>query len=158
MSVFFRIIFSCIFVFSSTVVSAEIFKCLDENGRSSFSQTPCPAEVVSGDSEVHQLWREMRVLVNKGVNIYSALGPDVQSILECKHSVEAFSAELDAIDVRLEALSANEHKNLFLAQAQLRQCGQCRSAARQYCLNSTEFLNLEMNTLLSDQQTLARSQ
>ena len=50
-------------VFNSLFTQAEIFKCRDGNGRASFSQQPCSAATVVGNSEAHKLWREMRFFI-----------------------------------------------------------------------------------------------
>ena len=132
----------------SSLASAEIYKCRDANGRASFSQTPCPASVVTGDTEAHKLWREMRVMVNQGQSIYKKLGPDVSAIIECKNSAKAYALKLDEYDQRLQTVSEHKHPALFEAQRYLRECGQCRASAMQYCKRADTELDKEMNVLL----------
>lgn len=127
---------------------AEIFKCRDASGRASFSQQPCPETNVVGNSEAHQLWREMRVLVNEGGDIYKKMGPDVPSIIACNNAAKAFGLKLDAIDKRLLSVSPNKHAPLFEAQRQLRECGRCRSSAVNYCKQASQSLDKEMAILL----------
>lgn len=135
-------------VFNSLFTQAEIFKCRDGNGRASFSQQPCSAATVVGNSEAHKLWREMRALVNEGYNIYKKIGPDVSSIIACNDTAKVYGLKLDGIDKRLQAVSVNEHPALFKAQQSLRQCGQCRASAVQYCQQASQWLDKEMNALL----------
>lgn len=135
-------------VFSSLNSHAEIYSCRDANGRALFSHQPCPAATVVGNSEAHKLWRDMRVLVNEGNSIYNKLGADVASIIACKNNVKEYGVKLDAIDKRLQTVSSGKHSPLFEAQANLRECGQCRSSAVQYCLQASKLLDQEMKILL----------
>ena len=104
--------------------------------------------VVIGDSQAHQLWREMRVLANRGRSITERLGADVQSIIACRSREIDFSGELDVMDKRLQGLSVVEHKYLFAAQQSLRECGTCRSSALHYCGLASKQLEQEMAVLL----------
>ncbi|MBL4827763.1 MAG: DUF4124 domain-containing protein [Spongiibacteraceae bacterium] len=133
---------------ASLTASAEIYRCVDTNGRSSFSNTPCPDEAVEGNSTAHQLWRKMRKLVNEGNNINQLLGADVQSIIQCKRNAKKFSADLIAVDERLNTLSPIKHKSLFKAMDFIRACGECRVAASTDCKNASTQLDEEMNVLL----------
>lgn len=50
-------------LFVSLAQAANIYKCKDEKGRPLFSHTPCPDTDIDGESDTHQVWREMRTLV-----------------------------------------------------------------------------------------------
>ncbi len=132
----------------SSSAFAEIYQCLDSNGRPSFSHTPCPVAAVTGDSPAHVLWRDMQVLVNTGKDNARKQGADVQSIIDCKHREVDFAKTLDVIDQRLNELSSEEHKYLFAAQRALRECGTCRSSAITYCDRAEKSLEKETVVLM----------
>ena len=90
----------------------------------------------------------MQVLLNEGSTIYQQIGPDVKSILQCKNSSRAFSQKLSLLDDRLNALPRDKRKHMLLAQASLRECGQCQSSSVEYCDKASKHLNLQMNVLL----------
>jgi hypothetical protein len=71
-----------ILLFASVPIAAmaEIFQCKQKDGRSSFSNTPCPSQAVKGTSETHSLWRKMNKLVKEGAEISASMGPDYNSI------------------------------------------------------------------------------
>ena len=142
------ILVSVLIAFNSVYSHGEIYSCRDDHGRALFSHQPCPATTVIGKSEAHKLWRDMRVLVNEGNSIYNKLGADVASIIACNNNVKAYGLKLDVIDKRLQSVSSSKHSPLFEAQANLRECGQCRSSAVQYCLQASQALDKEMNILL----------
>jgi hypothetical protein len=45
---------------------AEVFYCKQKDGQSSFSNTPCPRQIVNGTSKTHTLWLKMHSLVKEG--------------------------------------------------------------------------------------------
>ena len=136
------------FILIPSVATAEIYQCLDDNGRPSFSQTPCPVETVTGDSAAHKLWKDMRVLVNTGKNNAQKQGADVKSMIECKNREVEFAQALDVVDERLAELSSQEHKYLFSAQRSLRECGSCSSSAITYCQRADKALEKESAVLM----------
>ncbi len=144
------------FFFAPSMVVAEIYQCVDSNGRPSFSQTPCPVETVTGDSAAHNLWRDMLVLVNRGKDNANKQGADIQSIINCKNREAEFAQTLDAIDQRLIDLSSIEHKHLYAAQRSLRECGTCRSSAISYCTKAAKSLEKESAVLMPQLKASAR--
>ena len=134
--------------FSSTSM-AEIFQCKQKDGRSSFSNTPCPSQVVDGSSETHTLWRKMNSLVKEGAEISAGMGPDYYSILACNEKSEAFNIKVDEANKSLIKLSATTHKKMYLAMESLRECGSCRASSPTYCKKASTNLMAETKTLAS---------
>ena len=133
---------------SSTAV-AEIYQCKQKDGRSSFSNTPCPSQVINGTSESHNLWRKMNSLVKEGAEISSNMGPDFHSILACNEKSEAYNVKIDELNKELKALSPKTHKKMYLAMDSLRECGSCRASSTTYCKKASANLMAETNTLAS---------
>jgi hypothetical protein len=76
---------------------AEIFQCKQKDGRSSFSNTPCPSQAVNGPSETHSLWRKMNKLVKEGAEISASMRPDYNSILTCNEKSGAFNLKVNKV-------------------------------------------------------------
>ena len=86
------------FLSLSSTVMAEIYQCKQKDGRSSFSNTPCPSQAVNGTSETHNLWRKMNSLVKEGAEISSNMGPDYHSILACNEKSKAYNIKVDEVN------------------------------------------------------------
>jgi len=138
-----------IFASLSTSTMAEIYQCKQVDGRSSFSNTPCPSQTVDGTTEVHTLWREMNSLIKESAEISSHMGPDYYSILSCNAKSDAFNLKLDQADKKLNSLSSVTHKKMYLAMKSLRECGSCRASAPTYCQRASTNLMAETKVLAS---------
>jgi hypothetical protein len=131
----------------SSSVMAEIYQCKQKDGRSSFSNTPCPSQVLNGTSETHDLWRKMNALVKEGAEISSNMGPDYHSILACNEKSEAYNVKLSEVNKTLNTLSPKTHKKMYLAMESLRECGSCRASSTTYCKKASTSLMAETKTL-----------
>ena len=138
-----------IFTTLSTTATAEIYQCKQADGRSSFSNVPCPTQIVNGTAEVHSLWREMNSLIKEGAEISSQMGPDYYSILSCNEKSDAYHLKLDQADKTLQSLSPITHKKMYLAMESLRECGSCRASSSTYCKSASTNLMAETKTLAS---------
>jgi len=138
-----------IFASLSTTAIAEIYQCKQKNGRSSFSNTPCPSQVVNGNTETHTLWRKMNSLVKEGAEISAGMGPDYYSILSCNEKSEAFNIKVDEANKTLNKLSPTIHNKMYLAMESLRECGSCRASSTTYCKKASTNLLAETKTLAS---------
>jgi len=138
-----------IFTSLSTSAIAEIYQCKQTDGRSSFSNTPCPSQIVDGTTEIHTLWREMNSLIKEGAEISSQMGPDYYSILSCNEKSDAYNLKLDQVDKTLKSLSPVTHKKMYLAMESLRECGSCRASAPTYCQRASTNLMAETKVLAS---------
>lgn len=138
-----------IFASISSTAFAEVFQCKQADGRSSFSNTPCPTQVVNGTSETHTLWRNMNALVKEGAEISATMGPDYYSILECNKKSEAFNLKVDDVSKVLENLSPAKHKKMYLAMESIRECGSCRASSTTYCNKASTQLLEETKVLAS---------
>ena len=138
-----------IFTSLSTSAMAEIYQCKQADGRSSFSNTPCPSQTVDGISEVHTLWREMNSLIKEGAEISSHMGPGYYSILSCNEKSDAFNLKLDQADKTLKSLSSDTHEKMYLAMEYLRECGSCRASSPTYCQRASKNLMAETKVIAS---------
>ena len=138
-----------IFASISSIATAEIFQCKQKDGRTSFSNTPCPSQVVDGTSETHVLWRKMNSLVKEGAEISTNMGPDYYSILECNEKSAAFNLKVDEANKTLNKLSPTTHKKMYVAMESLRECGSCRASSSTYCKKASTNLMAETKTLAS---------
>jgi len=138
-----------IFASISSTATAEIFQCKQKDGRTSFSNTPCPSQVVDGTSETHSLWRKMNSLIKEGAEISANMGPDYYSILSCNEKSEAFNIKVDEANKTLKKLSVTTHKKMYLAMESLRECGSCRASSSTYCKSASTNLMAETKTLAS---------
>ena len=144
------LIFCALFSISfSTVTTAEIYQCKQTDGRTSFSNTPCPSQVINGTSEAHILWNEMNLLVKEGSEVNSRMGPDYYSILACNSESEVFIAKLSRMEKSLQKLSRTTHKKMYLAMEALHKCGACSASAPKYCQTAKTHLMEETNVLAS---------
>lgn len=137
------LILSCI----SSNSLAEIFQCKQKDGRFSFSNSPCPSQVINGTSNTHALWRKMNQLIKEGSKISANMGPDYYSILSCNKKTEAFNLKVDAAYKELKSLSPKTHKRMYSAIESIRECGSCRASSSTYCTNATAKLLGETKVL-----------
>jgi len=138
-----------IFASISSTTIAEVFQCKQKDGRSSFSNTPCPKQTVNGTSENHALWREMNSLVKEGAEISANMGPDYYSILSCNEKSEAYNAKVKEVNQVLQNLSSTTHKKMYLAMESLQECGNCRASSITYCKKASAHLMAETKALAS---------
>lgn len=103
---------------------------------------------MTGNSEAHKIWRDLRSMASRGRNISKQLGADLESIKQCTRSSQAYLDDVTAFEPRMSAIDANKHQHLFSAQQLLLECGRCRVSAQQYCSEAEQHLDKEINTLL----------
>lgn len=130
----------------SPVAFAGIYKCVDAQGRTAFSQNPCPDASIKGTDRPHQLWRSMRAMVIEGRKLSTNLQADIESIRQCQNERDAYHGKLDAIKTEVHGMALH-HEHLYRAHEYLYQCGECRYAALSYCDKANEQLDEAMANL-----------
>ncbi len=134
----------CLPVFSQ----AAIYKCVDDRGVASFSQRPCPAKKVLGDTDAHKLHKELGVLVDEGQGIVTSISGDMKSIIACQDSKDAFRQSRKMLQPRIDGLG-DEHKALKKAYAALEFCGVCKARGLSQCRAARTYLNEAQNSLVT---------
>lgn len=141
-----RILFAVLFMLP-LVSQAAIYKCVDERGVASFSQRPCPAKKIEGDSEAHKLHKEMGLLLSDGQSLVNSVSGDMQSIIACQNAKQAFLQRWELLQPRVDAL-ATSHKNLKKAHNTLEYCGVCTARGMSQCRSARKQLNDAQNKLV----------
>ncbi|MGH1374178.1 MAG: DUF4124 domain-containing protein [Cellvibrionaceae bacterium] len=142
-----RMIFLCLMCFP-VFSQAAIYKCVDDRGVASFSQRPCPAKKVVGNTEAHKLHKELGELTDTGQNLVTSISGDMKSIIACQDSKKVFEKNRKALQSRVDGLT-DEHKALKKAYATLEFCGVCKARGLSQCRTTRSYLNEAQNTLIT---------
>ena len=125
--------------------AAEIYKC-KVNGKMSFSQKPCADTTIESSSPAANIWRLERELVKQGLAIHQDIGPDVESIKQCKSRVQQLDQSL--AELRLELAEVQlDHPNLVKAYRSLQDCSRCNYSAVTHCKQADRYLDQAMSHL-----------
>ncbi len=126
----------------------SIFRCKLPDGRYQYQQSPCSDEQISGETHAHKAWRKMRVLSIDGQKILQRLGPDVESIKQCKSDMRKFQGKLNDVNKLLRNISQSEQPLLFKSYSYLQECAECRTSAASSCQVANRFLDDAMANLM----------
>lgn len=120
--------------------ASKIYRCKDNSGRVVFQQTACDEGRIAGNSQAHQVWRQLRVISAKGRDNLSTLQGEVESIAACERNMKRFQGELDNLRGQVVQLS---RKHLYIGRAfgSLEECGVCRSSAISNCTLADQYLD-----------------
>ncbi len=141
-----RMIFLCLMLLP-IVSQAAIYKCVDDRGVASFSQRPCPAKKVIGNTDAHKLHKELGKLTDAGQNLVTSISGDMKSIIACQDSKKTFDQNRKALQSRIDELT-DEHKALKKAHSVLEFCGVCKARGLSQCRAARTYLNEAQNTLI----------
>jgi len=147
------ILFSLVFTFSAA--QAAVFKCVTAEGVAKFSNRPCPAQVLSGDSEAHQLYRDLQKELVKGSAIISSAQGGTAQILSCQKNQQAYLDNLSSFEPRVQVQDLR-FQGFQSSYELLRQCGACQSRARRYCTGAVKALNQVKSNIVNSQVKIER--
>jgi len=140
---------------AATSAQAAVFKCVTAEGVAKFSNKPCPARVLTGDSEAHALYRDLQAALVKGSSIISSAQGGTAQILNCQKKQKVYLDDLSSFEPRVAAQKAN-FKGFAPSLELLKQCGVCQSRARRYCAGAAEALNKVKSDIVNSQVKLVR--
>ncbi|TNF34663.1 MAG: DUF4124 domain-containing protein [Gammaproteobacteria bacterium] len=138
------VLFVCLLAMPA--MAGGIYKCVGANGKTSFSQEPCPDSSITGNTPAHQLWRTLRGMAKEGKVFGANLEGSIESIQQCQAATEAYRARLDALKKEARAV-ALKHPHIYKAHEQLYDCAQCRFSAIAFCEKADTQLNEAMGAL-----------
>jgi len=142
-------------VFTSTAAQAAVFKCVTAEGVAKFSNRPCPAQVLSGDSEAHQLYRDLQKELVKGSAIISSAQGGTAQVLSCQKKQKAYVDNLSTFEPRVKVQAAR-FNGFQSSYALLQQCGTCQSRARRHCTGAAKALNQVKSDIVNSQVKIER--
>ncbi|MEJ2415684.1 MAG: DUF4124 domain-containing protein [Exilibacterium sp.] len=126
---------------------AAVYKCVDDQGNTSFSSIPCPTKKITGDSEAHKLWKELKAFSTRGRLIVRTIGADVESIKACRIRSNEFKEDLAVLGEKVEKLE-QEHADIRRAYRALQDCGVCQARGMGQCSKADRLLNSAKNALV----------
>lgn len=129
-----------------SMADTTIYKCKDNNGRLIFQQTACDDKNIMGDTDVHKLWGEMRVLTAEGKGILGMLSADLESIKQCHRDIAVFKKNILALKSRV-AVIEKSHKDILQAYDYLMRCAECRTSAESNCNAAEKSLEKAVSNL-----------
>ncbi len=132
--------------YTNLAVSATIYKCKDDKGKLIFQQTACNEKNVMGDSDAHNLWKEMRVLASEGKGILNWLGADLESIKQCNRDIKVYEKKVLKLKNRVSRVEL-DHKQLAKAYAYLKECAVCKTSAASNCIAAEASLEKAVSNL-----------
>lgn len=142
------VIVLCLFASSSLYAASTIYRCKLLDGRYQYQQEACSDEQVSGNTAAHKSWRAMRKLSVNGQKILQRLGPDVESIKQCKTDMRKFQAKLNDVNKMLKRVKESEQPLLYKSYSYLQDCAECRTSATSACQLAGRYLDEAMAKLM----------
>lgn len=142
-------------VLAASASQAAVFKCVTAEGVAKFSNKPCPAKVLTGDSEAHRLYRDLQAALVTGSGIISSAKGGTEQILSCQKKQKTYLDYLSSLEPRVASQEAI-FKGFDPVLALLKQCGACQSRARRYCTGAAKTLNKVKSDIVNSQVKMER--
>ncbi|MCK5881006.1 MAG: hypothetical protein KAG18_03960, partial [Sinobacterium sp.] len=83
-----------------------------------------------------------------GEKILQRLGPDVESIKQCKTDMREFQLKLNRVNKMLKTVKESEQPLLFKSYSYLQDCAECRTSAASSCQVANRYLDEAMVNLM----------
>lgn len=142
-------------VLAPCVAQAAVYKCVTAEGVAKFSNKPCPAKVLQGNTEAHQLYRALQAKLAEGGSIISSAQGGTTQILNCQKQQRAYLGRLAVFEQRVKVQEAR-FEGFQSSYELLQQCGACQARARRACSDAAEALNQVKSGIVNSQVKMER--
>lgn len=142
-----RLLLAGILVLCPALAMSAIYKCVDKQGNTSFSSKPCPAKKISGNSDAHMLWKDLKVMSDRGKEIVRSVGADLDSIKVCNTRSKRYKTDVQQLKPRIDQLS-QKHIEMIKAFEILPECGVCKARGAARCSLVDRHLDSAKNELV----------